>query len=148
MLQLILWNVLIKQTENTRFFLWYNLLLLSNSQKQQNFASHAAKNKEIWSKTKSMNKFYIDLHSQNKNIEKNEKITIKMRLKHWNSFFAIWKYSRMICFCIISLVFVQFKARSLSFAIGLLIMRILFDIFNIFHVIYKMYCSFEVLHTI
>ena len=28
-------------------------------------------------------------------------------------------------------------------------MRILFDIFNIFHVyIYKMYCSFEVLHTI
>jgi hypothetical protein len=25
---------------------------------------------------------------------------------------------------------------------------ILFEIFNIFHVIYKMYCSFEVLHII
>jgi hypothetical protein len=30
----------------------------------------------------------------------------------------------------------------------LVLMRILSDIFNIFHVIYKMYCSFEVLHTI
>ena len=31
----------------------------------------------------------------------------------------------------------------------IVLMIILFDIFNnIFHVIYKMYCSFEVLHTI
>jgi hypothetical protein len=32
--------------------------------------------------------------------------------------------------------------------ISIVLMRILFDIFNIFHVIYKKYCSFEVLHTI
>jgi hypothetical protein len=87
---LFFWNVLTKQTENTWFFRWYSLLLLSDGEKQQNFASRAAKNNEIWSKTKSMNKFNKELHSQNRNIEnKNEEITIKTRLKHWNSFFAI-----------------------------------------------------------
>ena len=34
-----------------------------------------------------MNKFNKDLHSQNRNIEKNEEITIKTRLKHSNSLF-------------------------------------------------------------
>ena len=72
---------------NTRFFLWYNLLLLSHGEKQQNIVSQATKNNEIWRKTKSMNKFNKDLHIQKKNIEKNEEITIKARLKHSNSLF-------------------------------------------------------------
>ena len=89
MLELILWNIGIKPTENTWFFLWYNLLLLSHGEKQQNIVSQATKNNEIWRKTKSMTKFNKDLHIQNKNIEKKEEITIKTRLKNWNSLFAI-----------------------------------------------------------
>ena len=87
MLELILWNTGIKQTENTWFFLCYNLLLLSHGEKQQNIVSQATKNNEIWRKTKSMNTFNKDLHSQNRNIEKNKEITIKTCLKHSNSLF-------------------------------------------------------------
>ena len=75
MLELILCgNIGIKRTENTRFFLWYNLLLLSDGKKQQNIISQAAKNNEIWSKTKSMNEINKDLHSQNGNIEKMKRL--------------------------------------------------------------------------